>query len=259
MLPKIIIAGLIAATGCAGFDRHEYVAPVQCAIIGNTYAESPFLPPHANTGKLINSIIKNNPAFTIHTGNGIYAGNSEGLREVDVIRQFDEQTAAFERISPLKKVPGEFDLFKGRVSFYTEKTGNMSDYSFMYGKMLFIMLNSASGSVQPEQLTWTSEEIASYDKIAAIYVITYMPVFAPKGSPARTVKNAEALHELFVKEGINGVISGFGETLFSIEKDNIRYVNAGCVPLPKPVTANQWHYYIVTLGNGIIDVQGKNF
>jgi hypothetical protein len=255
----LLLISLLAASGCAGFNKAETLAPVQCAIIGNTYAESPFLPPNVNTGKLISAMIKSNPAFTIHTGNSIYAGDSEGLREVDVVRQFDEQIQAFERVTPLKRVPGEFDLFNGNIAFYMNKTGSQPDYSFMYGKMLFIMLNSSSGTIQPSQLEWISSEIDLYDNISSIFVVTYLPLFAPKNTQTRVIKNSSALHDLFVKEEIKGVISGYGETLFSVDKNGIRYVNAGCVPVSKPVLNNQWHYYTVTLSNRIIDVQGKNW
>lgn len=259
LFTALFLTFFTAISGCAGLNRHEAPAPVQCVILGNTFSASPFLPPNANTDKLINAIIKSNPAFAIHTGNTIFAGDSDGLRTVDVVRQFDEQMEAFERITPLKRVPGEYDLFKGSLSFYTEKTGNRSDYSFMYGKMLFIMLNSASGTVTQSQQEWISSEIDSYSDISAIFVVTYIPLFTPKNGQNRTITNAAELHDLFVKEGINGVISGYGESLFSIDKDGIRYVNAGCVQASKPVYGSQWRYYTVTLSDRILDVTGRNF
>jgi hypothetical protein len=244
--------------GCASTNDSVNTSVVQFSLIGNTYPESPFWPINPDYSKMISALIKNNPVFIIHTGNTVFSGATSNLREIDITNQLNSHAIVFEKIkSMIRYVPGEYDVFAGSSETFGRRLPSKLHYSFSYGHYLFIVLDSSTGSINREQTDWMREEIASYDQGFSVFVCTYYPLFAPKNMRIHTLDNAADMHRFFITQNVKGVISGLGESLFTLELDSIQYANAGVVPLYKPVRQGLFRYYNVTISRDKLLLQGK--
>jgi hypothetical protein len=244
--------------GCASANDTVNPTVVQFSLIGNTYPESPFWPINPDYSKMIASIIKDNPVFIVHTGNTIYSGPMSNLREIDIINQINNHALVFEKIrSIIRYVPGEYDLFAGSSETFGKRLPTKLNYSFSYGHYLFIILDSSKGIISREQTDWMREEIDSYDKGFSVFVCTYYPLFSPKNIQAHTLGNAIDLHQFFITQNVKGVISGCGESMFTLELNSIQYVNAGSVPPYKPVRQGSFRYYNIKISRDKLLLQGR--
>jgi hypothetical protein len=244
--------------GCASTNDTVNSSVVQFALIGNTYPESPFWPINPDYSKMITSIIKDNPVFIIHTGNTVYSGQMSNLREIDIVNQLNNHAFVFEKIrSMIRYVPGEYDLFAGSSETFTKRLPSKQNYSFSYGHYLFIILDSSIGAVTREQTEWMREEIESYDHDFSVFVCTYYPLFSPKNLQVHTLANAIDLHQFFITQNVKGVISGCGESMFTLEVDSIQYANAGTVPSFKPLRQGFFRYYNAKISRDRLLLQGR--
>jgi 3',5'-cyclic AMP phosphodiesterase CpdA len=231
-------------------------------LIGNTSPESPFKPHSAEISKLIDALNRENPTFIIHTGNLVYAGYSPGIREADVISQYNENTEAFSRLSRVCiYAPGELDNLMGSTAIFERYTKRPSYHSFGYGTIEFIILNSSdpdAGEISSHQIEWVKDELNKYSRSQEFIILSHHPMFPPKSSEGMQIlRNAAEIHSLLIKYHVIAVISGSGDRLSRTEKDGISYINAGCVPAYRPCATGQFRYYSVMLQNGYLTIQGK--
>jgi hypothetical protein len=260
MLKILYLTVSLFCIGCISTNDSANLSVVHFSLIGNTYPESPFWPINPDYSKMITSIVKDNPVFVIHTGNTVYSGSASNLREIDIINQIANHALVFDRIRPMiRYVPGEYDLYEGSSTTFGKRLPSKLNYSFSYGRYLFIVLDSSNGSVNREQTDWMREEIASYDKGFSIFVCTYYPLFSAKNMRVQTLDKAIDLHQFFITQNVKGVISGWGESMFTLELDSIQYANAGCVPIHKPVRHGFFRYYNVIISKDKLFVQGKSY
>ena len=236
------------------------------AIIGNTAPESPFGPIHTDSAKLIDAINRENPPFVIHTGNMAYAGHVTGLREIDVARQFSLYQNVFSRISPIMQyAPGDTDHLNGSFAFFEQMSGKPSIHTFNWGKIAFIVLNSTDPKafhISSSQVKIIKEHLAENLHEPAIVIILHHPLFVPKQWQPYypdTVSNAEELHRLFSNYPVKAVISGAGDNYFRIDRDEIAYINAGCLALYRREWGDQYRYYIIEIKGGSVNATGKRW
>ncbi|MGL4368360.1 MAG: metallophosphoesterase family protein [Spirochaetota bacterium] len=265
---KYCIAGIAcifiaAGSGCKNTHIKNPGVSLQFAVISNTAPESPYKGYHPDAKKLIDALNRENPTLVIHAGNMIYAGNSPGLRDVDVIRQVNDHKTLFSKLNPIcNYAAGDLDHFKGSSSFNEMITGKNAFYSFHYGTVHFLIINSTDpqpGLISSARRKWIAEELEYNKNDDAIIVISHHPFFLQKNIQGSIpcVENPEELHQLFVRYGVTAVLSGAGDYCSRTARDGIDYINAGCIPVFRKDGYDQFRYYTANLSGGKITVTGR--
>jgi 3',5'-cyclic AMP phosphodiesterase CpdA len=256
----IFLSILFSMTGCAAPKQLENTGSFSFALIGNTYPDSPFSKASTDMGKLIDTLNRENPTFVIHTGNLVFGGYTVGIREVDLMRQFNNLKAT---LSPLARVcyfiPGEMDSNMGSMKALESFTEKRAYYSFGYGSILFIVLNSTDGAIGhigEEQWTWLEKTLLQTNGDSVI-VLIHHPVTSQYGYDGPLLQNSQRFYKILSPYRLRAVISGAGENYYRMDIDDVAYINAGCVPIIKKESASQFRYYIVTFSGGFLSITGK--
>ena len=258
---KCFSIALIAVTimSCAGTGPKKNSSPLQFAVVGNTCSESPFRQTHSDMPRLISALNRSNPAIVIHTGNIVFAGFTSGIREEDVTRQFKTAEQVFEQLDRARHfVPGELDTFNGSTTAFSSFTGRDPYNTFIYGSVLFIVLNTTDpepGKISDEQFSWLCDTLED-SRNESIIVVTHHPLLRLRGYDGTVVENADRVTMLFQHYPVRAAISGAGESFSMIERDSTSYYNLGCVPLYKPCGKDQNRYYLATFSDERLIVEG---
>jgi hypothetical protein len=233
------------------------------AIINHTRAQSPYSGLDRRLNFALNQIKEDNPVFLVHLGGMVCAGtNWQGITGSDIERQYKE---FFSTVSGLPSifytVKAGSDLFNNSSDYYNKYTGRKNYYSFNYGNLHFLVLDS-SGSLNKEQKEWFTSDLKRYKNSAAIYVFLYDSLFIPEKIQsqlsAAQYKDSEFLHKYFIKYPVKAVFSGNSPLFFKRDIDGISYINTGCGGFNKDeITKGYAQYYIVEYKNGKLLVLPK--
>jgi predicted phosphodiesterase len=172
-------------------------------------------------------------------------------------RRFRHQIAPLGSI-PFYAVPGNHDVFNGERQVDPRLEGLFEDqwgalyYRFRYGNAAFFVLNSDSSLVQngidPAQLRWLSEVLKGEQA-------THKFVFLHR--PPRFLKEADALHDLFVLHGVDYVVYGHHHHYHHEHRDGVHYVmtnNSGTSAVPHPELGNFNHLLQVAVRDDEVSV-----
>ncbi len=257
-----IIAALLSAavflSGCAG--EVPVTESVRFALFGNTAPASPFSGFTPSLDSVISSIESEKPAVIIHTGDAIYGGSeSDGINERDVRRQYKIFFSAMKNFHyACYSVPGDRDLFNGSSSLYTEYSGRGTRYSFNYGSMHFIALDTSipgDNFVDAEQMKWLRRDLETFSGSNAIFILMHRP-FLSTGKKGIVYPVPEELHKLFVRFRVKAVFSGGDKSYSSSIYDSIRYIEAGCSGFTDERENRRTNqYYIVNYASGVFDIK----
>ena len=177
----LLLAGLLLfaarALSCAGAVEREPVG-LRFAVIGNTFAQSPFIGQNVSLPGLFERINGDNPAFVVHLGDIIHGGKEwMGIKPLDLNRQFrDFREAAYSLKPVLFTARGEKDLLGTSSEIYTTHMRRKAYYSFNYGNVHFIVLNTSDPEpcvVGDAQIQWLKGDLKRYRKHPAIFVFTH--------------------------------------------------------------------------------------
>jgi 3',5'-cyclic AMP phosphodiesterase CpdA len=254
----LILTALIF--GCTTPRRSENTGPLSFALIGNTCTDSPFDRPAPEMGKLLDALNRENPTFVIHTGNMVFGGYTVGIREVDLVRQFNQLRITLSSISRVFYfIPGEMDSRAGSVTAFESFTGKSAYRSFTYGSMLFIILNSTDGApglIGDAQWSWLEKTLKESEG-DSIVILLHHPVIPQHGYDGPLLKDGKRLLKLLSTYPLRAIISGAGENFYRMDVDDVSHINAGSVPIMKKESADQFRYYIVTFADGFLTITGK--
>ena len=260
-------AAALLAAACARQLPGAQPDDLSFALISGTAPESPFSAMSPRLALTLEAIRIENPVFIIHLGNMVFGGRDwMGIKEADVSRQYAEFIALAARArSILYTVKGSGDEFNGSAELYERYTGRKRYYSFNYGSVHFIVLDTTDpepGLLGEAQLRWLDSDLESYRRSPAIFVCAHHPLFLPRharpSGPDELCKLPERLHERFRRYPVKAVFSGRPAAYFSERKDNILYVTAGCGGFNKSDAswrANQ--FYLVRFVGGAISIAEK--
>lgn len=266
---KAFLVSVIAAFfSCATIPTGDPGA-FRFIITGNTYAESPFKGRNMRVNPVVRAINRDNPVFVVHIGDMIFGGHDwMGIKRGDITRQYSDFHENITCLRPLLfTVKGEMDLLDGSDEFYRKYTGRKSWYSFNYGALHCIVLDSCGGEdpgIHGKQLQWLKKDISQFRNAPGIIVFIHHPVFTSDSDtdPDFIVKNPDELHNILKQYPVTAVFSGHGKTYSRITRDSIQYIVAGCSFIP-PGTGNRnsgpasYTYYIADYSRGAITVQPK--
>ncbi len=250
----IIILPVVLLSGCS--TATPVTESVRFALLGNTSPGSPFSGFNKSLPAVLTEIETRKPQIIIHTGNAIYGGNeADGILESDVKRQLN---LFFPMLKSLKTaiytIPGEKDYFNGSTALYSAYSGRKPGYSFNYGSIHFICLNSKDSTdpfIDADQLKWLNTDLEEFSTSSAIFVFAHHQLFPDKKKGKDADKN-EYLHQLFLKYKVAAVFSGVEKDYSTKLKDSIKYINAGCSVITDKKKG--YSFYIVNFFNNEISI-----
>lgn len=229
-------AMLACAIACAcAHGPRETPAGFRMALFGSTCPESPFKGNNPLLGNLTAEINRENPHFAVHMGDIVFGGHDwMGIRESDLVRQlrdYREQTSCLR--PPVFHVKGEMDMLAGKDSLYRTFTGRPPYYSFNYGNVHCVILDTSGGGpgkIGERQMRWLKDDLMRHGRRAAILVFAHHPLFAPDDgelSEGDRCADAQSLHALFRQFPVTAVFSGHLKKHSQSSRDGILYVIAG--------------------------------
>jgi predicted phosphodiesterase len=130
--------------------------------------------------------------------------------------------------APVYMIPGNHDIWDDRSeAMYKAKTGFDPYYSFDYGNSHFIMLDTsrfeATSDFPSVQMEWLKSDLERHAEAEHIFVLFHKPLWAQ----TLAVGKPDALHDLFVKYGVDGVFNGHVHHYFATEYDGVQYTVMG--------------------------------
>jgi hypothetical protein len=200
----------------------------------------------------------------VHLGGIVCAGEGwQGITGTDIERQYKDFFSSFAGLSPIfYTVKAGSDLLNNSSDYYNKYTGRKDFYSFNYGNLHFIILDSTGSSLKKEQTDWLLIDLKRYKNSAAIFVFLNDPVYIPEKIisqiSAMQLKERDVLHKYFIKYPVKAVFSGSFQIFFKSEIDGITYINTGCGGFNKDEIAKGYaQYYMAEYNNGILLVHPK--
>jgi hypothetical protein len=259
IIPAIATALLSVLTACAT-PQPGPMPDITFAVMGNTSPASPFTGTAEKLEDVYRALNKDNPILVIHTGDIVQGGNEGmGITLKDVERQYGDFVMQKKVLRPILHVlAGEKDMYNGKLSLFTQYTGEKLYYSFNYGSIHFILLHilNRDHRLSPEQKKWLMRDLDRHKDDSAIFVFSHYPIVAPPQAGTRFA-DGEELHKLFVKYPVKAVFAGSLRNQYEFDRDGIRYEVAGCFGY----TFEDWHwsysqYYLVTFDGAKTAVRG---
>lgn len=197
--------------------EHEF----HFVVLGDSQFHDP-----AGYNRLINDLVWLGPAFALQVGDMItgYAG-------VDQVRaewgRFADQIGPLREAGiPFLPVAGNHDVLGPRrkptvaLKRVYEQTWGATYYRFDYGNSRFVVLNTdepgASGRINGPQLEWLKESLTATPGQQHRFVFMHRP--------PDSLRNANALHRLFVEHKVHTVFYGHHHHYHYRNTDGVQYI-----------------------------------
>ncbi len=253
-----LFSAAVIFSGCAG--EVPVTESVRFALFGNTAPASPFSGFTPALDFVISSIESEKPVVIIHTGDAIYGGSeSDGINERDVRRQYKIFFEAMKNFHfAYYTITGDRDLFNVNSSIYEEYSGRRRWYSFNYGSMHFIALDTSIPDdkfIDSAQMDWLKKDLTAFSGSNAVFILMHRPFLSTR-KKGFLYPVPEELHKLFADFRVKAVFSGGDTSYSSSVYDSVRYIQAGCsgfIDEKENRRTNQ--YYIVNYLNGEFDIK----
>ncbi len=274
-LPLLLAGLIVCAAGvlsCAGAVGREPVG-LRFAIMGNTFAQSPFIGKNESLPGLIKRVNEDNPAFVVHLGDIIHGGREwMGIKATDLDRQFrDFREAAYSLRPVLFTVKGEKDLLGTSAERYSAHMKRSAYYSFNYGNVHFIVLDTCDPepcTMGDKQINWLKKDLRRYKDYPAIFMFTHHPIHKETGTDTdgsdepRVCDSLEHLHDIIKEYPVTAVISGHLYNFSETKKDKVLYVSAGIELAGSqgknhPSRRDAFQYYLFDFDKGVMSVTPK--
>lgn len=202
------------------------------------------------------------PAFAIGTGDYV-----EGSRDEATMRS--QWAWFFVGIAPLQALgrvpvalaPGNHDIMGSRANqrMYRQYFDDLY-FSFSHGPYHFIILDSEEpgreGRIVGEQLAWLRANLAAHRRAKLTFVALHRPLFPVAvhrgNSLDRYPEQRDALHRLFMDEGVDCVFMGHEHLYHRHERDGVDYVITGGAGAPLYATPDRggFHHYLMVEATG---------
>jgi hypothetical protein len=212
--------------------------------------------------KLAADMATQQPAFVLGTGDYIEGATTEAKLRW-------QWSGFFAGIAPLQALgqipvalaPGNHDI--GGSATYQRIFEDYFDgryYSFNHGSYHIILLDTEElgleGRIAGKQLAWLRQDLAANRSAALTFVALHRPLY-PTGvhrgdSLDSNPAERDALHRLFVQEGVDCVFAGHEHLFNRQRKDNIDYViTAGAgAPLYARESGGGYYHYVLVICTG---------
>lgn len=250
MKSKHILLTILLLTLTFSANAEDIDDPIRFAIIGDrTGGHVPGV-----YGEIIQEIELLKPDFTMTVGDMI-----EGYTE-DVERLTAEWNEYLEIIKPLSApihhTPGNHDITNEAMLEPYQKFLGDPYRSFDYEDVHFVIMDNSrwnsSDEIPKDQIKWLKKDLKKHKKAPYTLVFLHKPFWfnsLATGQP-------DALHDIFIKYGVDAVFTGHFHTYFSDEYDNIIYTSMGSSGgASQPgITGLHYHYAWVTINSDGIHI-----
>jgi len=249
----LMAAGAVLLAGCSGDSSAEsftFAAFGDCRPGTDPY--SPVLLAMAQDMAL------HKPAFIVGTGDYIEGSSTEAT----VRRQYD---GFFTALAPLQSLgtipvalaPGNHEIRGSRRNQELfEEYFKHRYFSFDHGGSHFIILDSEEPGLDAriggDQLVWLKDDLARHRSAKLCFVSLHRPLYPVDGHKGGSMDKfpaqRDALHELFVAEGVDCVLSGHEHLFNQQRKDGIEYIITGGAGAPLYASVDEggfYHYLLV--------------
>jgi len=202
------------------------------------------------------------PEFVIGTGDYV-DGSSNQQRHRWEFNQFFAAIAPMQRNQavPVALSTGNHDIMGLRANqdIFRELFGDLYR-SFNYGGCHFIILDTEEpnreGRIAGKQLQWLKQDLAAYEDARLTFVALHRPLFPVDGHVGSSCdahpQERDALHSLFVQQGVDCVFCGHEHLYNYQKKDGVHYfiTGGGGAPLyAEPERGGFHHYLLVSVAN----------
>jgi len=195
--------------------------------------------------------------FVIGTGDYINGSSNQ----TTVRRQWDGFFTALaplqaNRAIPVALAPGNHDIMSVRRNdeIFLEYFEHLY-FSFDHEACHFVILDSEGlgqeGRIAGTQLQWLKQDLAAHADAKFTFVALHRPLFPVDGHVGSSLDmypaERDALHALFVQQGVDAVFSGHEHLYNHQEKDGIHYfINGGAGgPLYASPERGGFHHYLL--------------
>lgn len=203
--------------------------------------------------------------FVIGTGDYIDGSSNQAV----VRRQWQ---GFFQGLAPLQSrkaipvalAPGNHDIMglPANEAIFTEYFQDLY-FSFNAGRCHFIVLNTNGsqhyGMIDDRQLQWLKRDLETYRDALFIFVALHQPLFPVDGHIGSALdvypKRRDALHQLFVRSGVDCVFQGHEHLYNHQQRDGVHYfINGGAGgPLYASRERGGFHHYL------LVRVEGERY
>jgi len=197
--------------------------PIQFAIIGDRtggHEEGVY-------GEVLTEITRLRPEFVMTVGDMIEGYTEDTLQ---MMADWEEYMGIIAGLPmPIYHTPGNHDITTQAMEGMYRRYIGEPYYSFDYRGAHFVVFNNSTagggdaGPLPDEQYRWLSEDLESQPKDKMVLLFCHKPFWIkilPWGLPHR-------LHGLFVRTGVDAVISGHFHRYFSSVYDGVLYTSIG--------------------------------
>ena len=197
------------------------------------------------------------PAFVLGTGDYISGASDEATLR----RQWQgfflgiAPLQAFGKV-PVALAPGNHDILGSRRNerIFDDYFDGLH-YSFSRGPYHFVILDTEEpgreGRIASKQLAWLKADLAASRAATLTFVALHRPLFPVDGHIGSSLDEypteRDALHALFIKEGVDCVFMGHEHLYNRHQRDGVDYVITGGAGAPlyaKPDKGGFYHYIL---------------
>ena len=197
------------------------------------------------------------PLFVIGTGDYIDGADNEAQVRYQYQGFFRaiQPLQAFGRV-PVALAPGNHDILgSARNQGIFLEYFNGLHYSFNSGGFHFVILDTEepgqSGRIAGKQLAWLKQDLAAHRDSGLTFVALHQPLFPVDGHIGSSLDKhpgeRDALHALFVREGVDCVFAGHEHLFRRSTRDGVDYVitGGGGAPLYAGAEQGGFHHYVL--------------
>ncbi len=185
------------------------------AVIGDTQGFTPFYE------GLIKNVSSLNYAFILHLGDITPFGTQIQFETFNKITRHSNR--------PIFLTPGNHDVKQGNKSEQYEKHFGKTDYFFIFGRMLFISLDSSRGFFTENSFNLLETLLIQYQSLPKI-IFSHIPIFDPREENDHSLLNKsqpKRFLNLIQNQNVKIVFSGHIHYFNCTEINGTRFITSG--------------------------------
>lgn len=203
---------------------------------------------------IVEEIERLKPDFVITVGDMIEGYVDDSAR---IDNEWDEYLSIVSQLSmPIYFTVGNHDIWSEMSARFYESYIGDPYYSFDVGDVHFAIVDNSlgevTGDIHEEQLDWLRNDLASNSNRAYTFVFMHKPFWFNSTADG----NPDIMHDIFLENGVDAVITGHFHKYFSGEYDGIRYIGIGSSGggVDEGAVELKYHYAWVTVDNNGVHV-----
>ncbi|HOP06719.1 MAG TPA: metallophosphoesterase [candidate division Zixibacteria bacterium] len=178
-------------------------------------------------GLAVTEIERLKPDFVMTVGDHIEGYTEDSTR---IITEWEEYLKVIEPLTmPIHFAPGNHDITTRPMEPFFRRFAAEPYYSFDYEGRHFVILDNTPGGGGPaepideKQMAWLENDLSSQTPETQILVFYHKPNWYE----TVTLGKPDAMHDLFVKYGVDAVFTGHYHVYFTAVLDGIKYTSVG--------------------------------